>query len=105
MGRELRRLSWLSPRRGLLLAALVLALVIGGGVLLMAPDPVAAPGPPISREGTIRLAPNAEKQCRRLGFDNERGEFRDKGTVECGEAAGPTSQDRMMAIRAWFNRH
>lgn len=78
-------------------------LAVVGIALLPAPGSSARSN--VGPEGTIRLAPDALKQCRRLGFDNRNGEFRNRGVSACESAeADTTAVDRMQAVRAWFNR-
>ena len=82
------------------------AALVGAGIALL-PAAGARVETRIGHEGTIRLAPDARKQCQRLGFDNRNGEVRDKGVIACDPDAdldSPSSVDRMQAIRAWFNR-
>ncbi|RAI43452.1 hypothetical protein [Rhodoplanes roseus] len=81
-----------------------LGLMVAG--VSMIPDRISAARPHSGSEGTIRLAPDSQKLCQRLSFDNRNGEFRDKGVSQCDPQGGSdtTSVDRMQAIRAWFNR-
>lgn len=82
--------------------------LVGAGIGMagaMLPRTTGAAPAGIGPEGTIRLAPDAAKQCQRLAFDNRNGEFRDRGVSACEQQAErDTSIDRMQAIRAWFNR-
>ncbi|MFL9824914.1 hypothetical protein [Rhodoplanes sp. SY1] len=82
--------------------------LVGTGITIGAallPRATGAAPARIGTEGTIRLAPDAAKQCQRLGFDNRNGEVRDRGVAACEpQSERDTSIDRMQAIRAWFNR-
>ncbi|MFD2180566.1 hypothetical protein [Rhodoplanes azumiensis] len=82
----------------------VIGTAVGVGAALL-PRTTGTSSARIGPEGTIRLAPDAAKQCQRLGFDNRNGEVRDRGVAACEpQADRDTAIDRMQAIRAWFNR-
>ncbi|MDC7787382.1 hypothetical protein PQJ75_13450 [Rhodoplanes sp. TEM] len=105
---RMRRARFLSLGRSRLriAAGVTASLVLLGVGLAMLPRPAATGSHArIGPEGTIRLAPDAYKQCQRLGFDNRNGEVRDRGVAACEpQAERDTSIDRMQAIRAFFNR-
>lgn len=101
------RFASLGRYRVRIVAGVTAGLVLLGVGIAMLPRQATTGGHArVGHEGTIRLAPDAYKQCQRLGFDNRNGEVRDRGVAACEPQVveRDTSIDRMQAIRAFFNR-
>lgn len=103
--RRPRRLGRLLRAHVRIVSGLATGVVLVAVGIALLPAPGSSPRSNVGPEGTIRLAPDALKQCQRLGFDNRNGEFRNRGVSACESAeADTTAVDRMQAVRAWFNR-